>query len=374
MQTFHSIAFASLGLLAVASAELNGQTKVVIPSGYQNTEGNIAELRPFAYDRIRLTQYIGINLLRKSIPFRKTITAIAYRRDGRAFTRSTFTRRTSPTWTIRMGNYFPTTSNPKEAYLRPGTGSFNSLTTVFNAKTVNFPKLGPVGFSTPPFNIRFPLDAPFQFLLTGGYLAIDHFAYETRYRISTYLIDAVRSQVDVGTATSYGTACPQGKNRAFGISSNPGSEFPLELRLFGGVPNSLLIGTFGISKTKWNGVPLPLDLGFLGLTGCKIYASEEIMIPVKANTNGGAAIVAKLPADPSLAGVNLYSQWISLDKRVNPSFPLSFSNGIAFRIGKSMGNQPPLDAFFTYGESNAARARIGFVDTGISLVTEFTYK
>ncbi len=374
MQTFHSIALASLGLLAFVSGGVKGQTKVVIPSGYQNTEGNSAELRPFAYDRIRLTQYIGINLLRNKIPFRKTITGIAYRRDGRAFTRSTFTRRTSPTWTIRMGNYFPSRSNPKEVYLRPGTGSFNTMTTVFNAKTVNFPKLGPVGFNLPPFNIRFPLDAPFPFLLTGGYLAIDHFVYETRNRTSTYLVDAVRSQVDVGSATSYGTSCPVGKNRAFGVSSNPGSDFPLEFRLFGGVPNTLLIAAFGVSKTSWNGVPLPLGLDFLGLKGCKIYASEEILIPIKANTNGGAAIITKLPADKSLAGAKLYSQWISLDKRVNPSFPLSFSNGVAFRLGKSVGKQAGLDAFFTYGESNAARYRSGFVDEGITLVTEFTYK
>ncbi len=374
MQTFQTIALASLGFLAFVSGGVKGQSKVVIPSGYQNTEGNSAEFRPFAYDRVRLTQYFGINLLRNKIPFRKTITGLAYRRDGRAFTRSTFTRRSSPTWTIRMGNYFPSTRNPREVYLRPGTGSFNTLTTVFNAKTVNFPKLGPVGFSLPPFNIRFPLDVPFPFLLTGGYLAIDHFAYETRNRTSTYLVDAVRSQVDVGTATAYGTSCPKNKNRAFGISSNPGSNAPLELRLFGGVPGSLVIGTFGVSKTTWNGVPLPLDMSFVGLRGCSIYASEEILIPVKTNTNGGAAIVTKLPADTSLAGVKLYSQWISLDKRVNPSFPLSFSNGVAFRLGKSIGSTPPLDAFFTYAESNAARYRSGFVDYGVALVTEFTYK
>jgi hypothetical protein len=374
MQTFHSIALASVGLLAFVSGGVKGQTKVVIPSGYQNTEGNSAELRPFAYDRIRLTQYFGINLLRNHIPFRKTITGLAYRRDGKAFTRSTFVRRTSPTWTIRMGNFFPSRSNPKEVYLRPGNGSFNSMTTVFNAKKVVFPRLGPVGFSLPPFNIRFPLDAPFQYTLTGGYLAIDHFVYETRNRTSTYLVDAVRSQVDVGTATAYGTSCPKGQNRAFGVSSNPGSNFPLELRLFGGVPGSLLIGTFGVSKTSWNGVPLPLDLSFIGLRGCNIYASEEILIPIKANTNGGAAIIAKLPPDRNLAGVNLFSQWISIDRRINPSFPLSFSNGVAFRLGKSVGSQPALDAFFTYGISNSARYRSGFVDNGIALVTEFTYK
>ncbi len=254
---------AAAGLLA-ASLPSQTSSSFVIPSANTTKEGNTLELRPFGYDRCRMTQYIGSVLLAGKLTFNSSITAIAYRRDGKAFPTLSLRRSTTPIWTVRMGNFWPTTSTKMERFLKPGTGKLNTLRTVFLAKRVNFPVLKNPASGLPGFDIKFPLDFPFAF--TGPNLAIDHYVYESRYRIHGYWVDAVRSQIDHGDAKAFGTACPLGKNRAYAIATNPGSSTPLSLLLYEGPSLSPVVGILGASNSTWSGIKLPLSLSGLGLT------------------------------------------------------------------------------------------------------------
>ena len=68
-------------------------------------------------------------------------------------------------------------------------------------------------------------------------------------------------------------------------------------------------------------------------------------------------------------------QWMVVDARVNPSFPLAFSNGLEVTLGTTVG-VTALPAAFLYGQNiNAVvRGTVGLVDRGITLVTEITYQ
>jgi len=360
--------FAATSLLA-ASVPAQTSTSFVVPAANATKEGNTLDLRPFGYDRCRVTHYMGSGILAGRLKFNDKITAIAYRRDGQAFPTLSLKRSTTPIWTIRMGNFWPSTTTQIERFLKPGTGQLNTLRTVFLAKKVSFPALKNPATGLPGFTIKFPLDFPFVF--TGPDLAVDHYVYETRNRTHGYWVDAERSQVDHGDTKSYGLACPSGKNRAYAISSNAGSSAPMSLLLYEGPSLSPVIGILGASNKKWGPIALPFSLTPLGLKGCSLLASYDLTFPAQTRSEGSAQLDLPLPGLRSLANQSLYFQWLAIDKRVNPAFPIAMSNGVQIRIGKDLG-KTGLDSMMIYRLSSNANSSVAHVDRGISLVTQIT--
>ena len=72
---------------------------------------------------------------------------------------------------------------------------------------------------------------------------------------------------------------------------------------------------FGVSQTNWSGVPLPFNLGTIGMTGCTLYSSGEFAIPIQ-NVLGVGVWTVNLPA--SVAGATFYNQAIILDIGATP--------------------------------------------------------
>lgn len=367
--------------LLLAGAAL-GQTSVVVPAANANVEGNALELRPFGTDRARLTQLLASRMV--PVPIGRSITEIAYRRDKTAYPTQTLDRsRSTATWYVRLGNLNLAanggqrynTSNPTGLYLVPGTGDNNTLRQLF-ASQPNWPLLPPVTGTTAPFNIVFKLVSPFVYLGPDG-LAIDLYCYDTTNpRGYNYVIDAARATVDTGTATRYGGSCPKDANRAYGISSNPGSQDPLQLLLFDGpLTRTAAIGILGFSNQTWGPVNLPLDLSPLGLAGCNLLASIDILLSVPTLSTGAATVSIDVPEAPGLAGAKFWMQWMVIDSRVSQTLPLTFSNGVEFILGKTVG-RTGMPASFLYGVNRVqvVRGRYGLVDTGISLVTRITYQ
>ncbi len=381
--------FAFLSVLILGSLLPAQTTKTTVaPAVYAAREGNSLDQRPFGYDRVRLTQLVGKSQL-SGLPLKSTITALAYRRDGVAFKRTILARRnsrgaTTPIWTIRMGNLdisqapfrvngrqVFTLRRPPSAYFRPGTGA-NTLATVFYGKKVSFPNLAPPTSGTAPFTIKFPLDVPFVYLGPSG-LAIDHYAYESRANLYFYYVDAARDRSDFGTVQLFGSGCPAGANRASAVPTFPGSGLPFSLLLFGARPNSTAIAFFGASKVKWGALPLPFPLGALGLKGCSLYTGMELLFALPTNASGSVEWAFKLPPDRNLAGARVFAQWLAIDTRVNPAFPLAFSNGVDVTLGRSIGS---LEGSLIYGVNlvQTVNGRFGLTDPGVALVTRFTYR
>ncbi|MBL8724703.1 MAG: hypothetical protein JNK49_11690 [Planctomycetes bacterium] len=86
----------------------------------------------------------------------------------------------------------------------------------------------------------------------------------------------------------------------------------------------------GFSRTGWNGAPLPLDLSQLGMPGCTLFVSGDLVANL-LNWQGTAHWHLAIPNSQSLAGLQTYVQAAVVD-RVN-ALGLVVTNAGAMRIG-----------------------------------------
>ncbi|MEZ5987724.1 MAG: hypothetical protein R3F30_01080 [Planctomycetota bacterium] len=367
--------------LALCLPSLAAQTTktAVVPAALANKEGNAFDDRPFGYNRARVAQFIGASQLAGALPKGATISAVAYRRDGTVLEGATLTRVLTnvadPIWTIRMGNFVGNARNPLPYHATPtgSRGNGPGVTTVFNAKVVKFPDLAHTKGVLPSFVIKFPLDYPH--LYDGTNLCIDHYVYESRGAGFAYYIDSERGSIDTGSSKEYGTACPVDANRAYALTTNPGNG-TLDLWEFDAVPNTPAICMVGASATNLGPYPLPIKLDPLGLKGCELLCSMDIILPVTTNLSGSARFEVAMPADAPLGGITAFVQWVNVDTRISQALPLTFSNGVALKTGTSIGTIGAIDGALVWGVNQAGpvNGQYGFVDPGYALVTEFTYQ
>ncbi len=87
----------------------------------------------------------------------------------------------------------------------------------------------------------------------------------------------------------------------------------------------------GLSDTTWLGVPLPVDLGPIGLTGCRGYTSVDAGIAL-THTNGTATWSLAVPANPALAGFVMYLQALSFDAAAPRPFAAALSNAAELNV------------------------------------------
>ncbi len=109
---------------------------------------------------------------------------------------------------------------------------------------------------------------------------------------------------------------------------------------FGIVLSKALGGSFavldvGLSSTSWLGVPLPLNLGFLGLPACSLHVSPDVPLLVATNGsgpgNGRAFVPLPIPPDPTLTGAHVFFQWYVVDPGPAP-LPGAMSRGLDLLI------------------------------------------
>ena len=88
----------------------------------------------------------------------------------------------------------------------------------------------------------------------------------------------------------------------------------------------------GMSNQQWGAIKLPLDLGILGLPGCKLLVGADVTLPLK-NSAGSARFDLAIPGkNPWLLGKNLYLQGLALDLKANP-LGVALSNAGKATIG-----------------------------------------
>ena len=131
---------------------------------------------------------------------------------------------------------------------------------------------------------------------------------------------------------TYGTGC----------GSPPLGFVPLNRPVLGTTASALMslpptpIGaaSVGFSNTSYNGVPLPLELSFLGLPGCwQLQSQEALALPVTVGpANASLRFDLAIPNDPVWLALDLYVQGFCLAPGANPS-NIIVSNGVAWTIG-----------------------------------------
>ncbi|HKB15294.1 MAG TPA: hypothetical protein VKF62_04480, partial [Planctomycetota bacterium] len=79
----------------------------------------------------------------------------------------------------------------------------------------------------------------------------------------------------------------------------------------------------GGSSSSWLGLPLPLNLGFLGLPSCSLGVSLEWLFATTMSGSGPGDghrfLPIPVPVVPALVGGNVYFQWIVIDGGVGPT-------------------------------------------------------
>ncbi|HET6201931.1 MAG TPA: hypothetical protein VFI25_03915 [Planctomycetota bacterium] len=139
-----------------------------------------------------------------------------------------------------------------------------------------------------------------------------------------------------GSVVSGGAGCPdaQGTPLYLAASGCPDLGATLTLVLTGSPANTVpAILALGVSNATWSGLPLPLDLAFLGAPGCFVYTSNEVLLPGIPNAGGAASLALGIPNDPSLVGGVAYAQGFQVDLALPTPLPLASSNNLAVTIG-----------------------------------------
>jgi hypothetical protein len=108
-----------------------------------------------------------------------------------------------------------------------------------------------------------------------------------------------------------------------------GEDFELQLSELPSSNTSVL--WLGTSATSWEGHPLPLDLAVIGMPGCALHASVDILVPL-FNWTGTVRVRLRVPDDTSMAGSMFYDQALALDPSAN-AFGATLSNSCRGVIG-----------------------------------------
>ncbi len=122
-----------------------------------------------------------------------------------------------------------------------------------------------------------------------------------------------------GSFQAFGVGCKGSKGVPY-LSLEPGSSprigEKLQVRIWNLPPWQFGWMILGASSSRAGAVPLPLDLGPLGMPGCRLYVSPDFLVysfsnPVK---NLWETLV---PANPVLLGSTLFLQYLSRDPGAN---------------------------------------------------------
>jgi hypothetical protein len=115
---------------------------------------------------------------------------------------------------------------------------------------------------------------------------------------------------------SFGKPCSRipGITPRIGITGSPRFGGEVSLHLTDVEPGQRGLLLVGLSSTKWQGLPLPLDLSFAGIPGCDLLVSPDAVHRATATRAGGnnAAATVRLSLSPPLAMFErpVYAQWI----------------------------------------------------------------
>ena len=88
----------------------------------------------------------------------------------------------------------------------------------------------------------------------------------------------------------------------------------------------------GYSRTSWLGIPLPLNMAPIGMPGCSLLTSGQIILVLNVSAGVGS-LALPLPADAALLVAPFYQQALIVDLPANPA-GLILSNGAAGRFGQ----------------------------------------
>jgi len=141
-----------------------------------------------------------------------------------------------------------------------------------------------------------------------------------------------RSQI-VGKAESVGAPCSTTSGAELEPVTLPYLGLPFTQRIVNAEPTAVVgLLIFGSSWQFYVGIPLPLDLGFLGAPSCSLHASADVVNTILL-TNGTGSFTWNIPNLPAAAGFAFATQAVVLDPTSPLPLQLDMTAGRRCNIG-----------------------------------------
>lgn len=137
----------------------------------------------------------------------------------------------------------------------------------------------------------------------------------------------------VGSHTVFGTACA-GSNGTptTGGSGTPGVGGVVGYWTEGAPPAMPAVMYLGASRSNWNGIPLPFDLGSFGAGGCQVLTDPSLGLPLATNAQGRVSGQVRIPPDIGLLGQRFHVQFWIVDPPAN-RLGLITTRGVTTLVG-----------------------------------------
>jgi hypothetical protein len=133
----------------------------------------------------------------------------------------------------------------------------------------------------------------------------------------------------------FGTGCPGSMGYAIlGTSTTLPALLGAQLsaQIYNVPTNTLIVMVTGFSNAQWTGGSLPASLAGLGMPGCDLLVSPDVLEPLLAVGNT-AQYALQLPGDPSFLGLVFHQQGLVFDPAVGNAFGAIVSNAATAAIG-----------------------------------------
>lgn len=131
----------------------------------------------------------------------------------------------------------------------------------------------------------------------------------------------------MATYLTYGSGCPGSAGvPEMTVQSPPlqGTTFSLAIANLPPSPGIVAV-VLGLSN-EVGGLPMALDLGFIGLPGCTLRCALDSVFTL-STSGGSASYQAPIPVNPALQGVSFYNQVLSIDPAAGNPFGGAISGG-----------------------------------------------
>ncbi len=171
----------------------------------------------------------------------------------------------------------------------------------------------------------------------AGCTATGGFNYGTGFGTTAYMqaLQGVQATYVAGTLGTFGVGCGSASGTPqLSLSGPPDLGATVNATVTQTDPAQNLFGLLmvGVSDTTWNGSPLPIDLGLVGIPGCWLCVAADLQFSLSTNF-GSATLPLSIPNQAAFLGASFYLQHFALDPTATNGAQVVTTNGARMRIG-----------------------------------------